>query len=458
MNDRAMPCDLGAEEMVIASVFLGGIDTLAEVREVLTVESFYNTLNRKVYKSLCSLGDNGMDVFDLPSVMTEMGSTENISLIATLSGQAGTAKNAKRHANIVAMMHKRRRIIHRMNNLTEELYKHGGDESIRQKEIGQTIELMEKDLHLEDYSAFNHIESVIDQYLDNVEYAYENPNLASGISSSLHGLDDIIGGLKGAVNYLIAARPSMGKSGLGLQIIDSASIAGKSAGVVSLEMGSESLVNRIVSSDTGIDSFSIENGRITKDQLGVVRESAERIKKRNIWIASADVRSPKQVDAACRGLLRNHPIDILMVDYLQLMEGDGRGDMNEERELSLISKGLVSIAKTFKIPVLALSQLNRRVESRPDKRPTLSDIRGSGSIEQDSDVVMFMYRPEYYGISEIMGEDVEELCEILVAKQRNGPIGVARSRFRKATSKFEDWGKTSSSAITGSTSNEFEIF
>jgi len=456
MNDRAMPHDEGSEEMVISSIFIGGTDTLSEVREVLGSESFYKTLNRRVFKSLCNLSDSGVDVFDVQSVVSDMGNTKDVAEVARISGEAATAANARRHAENVSMMHRRRRIIHRLNGLESELYKRGGDESHRQKEISEAISAMEKDLHIENYSAFNHIELVIDQYLDNVEYAYDNPDLASGISSSINGLDDIIGGLKKSVNYLIAARPSMGKSGLGLQIIDSASMAGKSAGVVSLEMGPESLVNRIIASDTGIDSFSIENGRISKDQLDRVKESAARVRKRNIWIASADVRSPRQIDAACRGLLRNHPIDILMIDYLQLMEGDSTGEMNEERELSIISKGLVSISKTFQIPVVSLSQLNRKVESRPDKRPVLSDIRGSGSIEQDSDVVMFMYRPEYYGITEVDGVNVEETCEIIVAKQRNGPIGLARTKFTKSISKFEDFGTLN--AIGGRSSNEFEVF
>jgi replicative DNA helicase len=259
----------------------------------------------------------------------------------------------------------------------------------------------------------------------------------TGVPTGFTQLDQLLSGLQPSDLVIVAARPSMGKTAFALSIAREASRKGKSVGVFSLEMSAQQLVLRLISADAQIGLQSLRSGRLSQSEMHGLVTRIDDLMNANIYIDDSAGLSPVEFRAKCRRMKIEHKIDLVIVDYLQLMHAP-RAE-SREREISMISHALKAVAKELQVPVMALSQLNRTLESRADKRPMLSDLRESGSIEQDADVVMFIHRPEYYKIATFEdGRSTENVAEVIVGKQRNGPTGDVRLFYQKELAAFHD--------------------
>jgi len=269
--------------------------------------------------------------------------------------------------------------------------------------------------------------------MDRTEYLQENPNTTPGIPTGLKDLDRLLGGLQKTDLIILAGRPGMGKSALALSVSMTAAKLKRKVGVFSLEMSDEQLITRMVSAESGIDSQRIKFGQIRDDEWPVYLQGSDSVAAMSVFIDDTSAISVMELRAKSRRLLAEKGLDLLVVDYMQLMRGDTKSE-NRQQEISLISRSLKELARELKIPVLALSQLSRACESRHDKRPILSDLRESGSIEQDADVVLFVYRDEMYNPD----TEFPSVAELIVSKHRSGPTGAFSVYFKKSITRFVD--------------------
>ncbi|MEN9795497.1 MAG: replicative helicase, partial [Bacteroidota bacterium] len=259
----------------------------------------------------------------------------------------------------------------------------------------------------------------------------------TGVPTGFTQLDQLLSGLQPSDLVIVAARPSMGKTAFALSVAREASRRGKAVGIFSLEMSAQQLVLRLISADAAVGLQALRSGRLSNAEMHEIVTRVDSLMNAQIYIDDSAGLSPVEFRAKCRRMKMEHKIDLVMVDYLQLMHAPKAE--SREREISVISHTLKAVAKELNIPVIALSQLNRTLEARADKRPMLSDLRESGSIEQDADVVMFIHRPEYYKITAFEdGRSTENIAEIIVGKQRNGPTGDIRLFYQKELAAFHD--------------------
>ncbi len=259
----------------------------------------------------------------------------------------------------------------------------------------------------------------------------------TGVPTGFTQLDQLLSGLQPSDLVIVAARPSMGKTAFALSVAREASRRGKAVGIFSLEMSAQQLVLRLISAEAAVGLQALRSGRLSNAEMHEIVTRVDSLMNAQIYIDDSAGLSPVEFRAKCRRMKMEHKIDLVMVDYLQLMHAPKAE--SREREISVISHTLKAVAKELNIPVIALSQLNRTLEARADKRPMLSDLRESGSIEQDADVVMFIHRPEYYKITAFEdGRSTENIAEIIVGKQRNGPTGDIRLFYQKELAAFHD--------------------
>jgi replicative DNA helicase len=278
------------------------------------------------------------------------------------------------------------------------------------------------------------IRQVLESYFDRVEYLQQHQGQIIGVPTGLTDLDKLLGGLQRSDMIVMAGRPGMGKTSLALSIaLQAARLHQKRVALFSLEMSDEQLVQRLVSAETGIDSQRLRLGNIKSDEWTTFYQAIRLLSETMVFIDDTPAISVLELRTKARRLHAEHGLDLLIVDYLQLMRGGTRNE-NRQQEISLISRSLKGIARELNIPVLALSQLSRQVESRHDKRPMLSDLRESGSIEQDADIVLFIYRDDVYNPD----TEFPNIAEIIVAKHRSGPTGIFSVYFKKHLAQFVD--------------------
>jgi replicative DNA helicase len=434
MIDRVMPHNVDLEEAVLGACLIGGRSTVDDLRQVISPESFYQGQHRKLFAAICELADDGVDP-DPVTISEKFGGEMGVKAAACES-ESATTSNANYHAGILAQLHMRRSVIVKCEQLRTLAF----DSNEEFDSVLAGVSGFDQVLDIQSHEEFMHISAIVDDYLTNVDAAIADPDGATGIKFGIPGLDKMLGGLKPSRLLYLAARPAMGKTALALEIANHARSYG--VGIISMEMEGESLVNRMVARQTGINSLSISHGQINNLDRDRVANSAMALAKENIYI-NTTTRNASRIEAACRQLIRRKGVGLIVVDYLQLLEANTRKNSTDERELAEISKSLKLLAVSQRVPVLALSQLSRAVEDRPNKRPIMRDLRGSGSLEQDADAVMFMYRPEYYGIEQEEGESTRGLCEIIVGKHRHGPTGTVKTFFNETTGAFGQWENTS---------------
>jgi replicative DNA helicase len=436
LRRRVPPNDINAEKAVLSAILLDNNAIHAIVTEV-GADDFYHPAHQALYRAMVDLKDQNHPV-DLTTLADYLKSNDMLAAIggavalAEIADYEATAANILHYARIVRQKSVKRGLIH----VAAEIVGLGYDEA---QDSGQLLDTAESKifalsqeqarstlspLRTEVQSAITHIEALMDRGGD-----------LTGLPTGFNMLDQMTGGLQPGDLFIIAARPSMGKTAFALNLARNVAIAGRKVAVFSLEMTTQSLVMRLLSSEAQVDGSGFRNGFIPRESYGALVEAADRLSSSEIWIDDSPAPTVLEIRAKCRRMHAQSGLDLVIVDYLQLAHGDSN-TQSREQEISEISRGLKGLAKELKIPVIALSQLNRGPETRKeDKRPILADLRESGAIEQDADVIAFIYRDVVYNPD----TDEPDKTELIVRKQRNGPTGTVNLEFLGRYALFRDW-------------------
>lgn len=433
------PHSTEAEVAVLGAVMVDR-DAASKAMEVLDADCFYHEKHQIIFKAMIELFNRSVsiDLITLNNELSRTGELERVGGMYTLtdlSVRAVTSANIEHHARIVLERYLKRQLIGVARDIIGDCYDDTTDALDEVDRAEQRIfEVAERRLK----RSYTGMKKLTRDAIDKIFHLAQGDNDGvTGVPTGFNGLDSMLSGLQPSDLIILAARPSMGKTAFALSIAREASRRGKAVGIFSLEMSAQQLVLRLISADAEVNLQSLRSGRLTQREMNDIVAKIDKLMSAPMYIDDSAALSPVEFRAKCRRMKIEHKIDLVIVDYLQLMHAPKAE--SREREISAISHTLKQVAKELNIPVLALSQLNRGLEARADKRPMLSDLRESGSIEQDADVVMFVHRPEYYKIEKFEdGTTTENIAEIIVGKQRNGPVGDTRLFYNKDLARFSN--------------------
>ncbi|MBE5767291.1 MAG: replicative DNA helicase [Clostridiales bacterium] len=432
---RIPPCHLEAERAVLGAM-LRSNDAVMLVQETLKAEDFYEPANAELYSAMLAISTSGrpVDVITLDEELRKRGRLEalgGLDALIELSRSVPSAANVGAYVKIVDSRSTLRKLIRACDEITEECY----NQSSETEEILQGAEKRIYDITMRrGGEQLVPIQPVLVDTYQIITDLYVNKGRINGVPTGYTELDDMTTGLHGGEMILIAARPSMGKTAIGMNIVENAAIrCGKKAAVFSLEMPAEQLVLRMLCTEARLDMHNIRRGRIQDDEWFKLSEAMALINAASIHIDATSGLSVAQVRSKARRLQMESGLDLIMIDYLQLMAADGKHGSRQE-EVSSISRMIKALAQELNVPVIALSQLSRATAGRSDHRPVLSDIRDSGAIEQDADVVMFLHREDYYN----PGQEPTNIAEVIIAKQRNGSLGTVNLIWHGESTWFQD--------------------
>ena len=430
---KVAPQNIEAEKSVIGAMLLDN-DAVMEASEIINEDDFYQPQYGALFKGIVELFNENIpiDVLTLQNHLKEKGFPQEIysvEILSDLLNAVPTSANVKYYAKIVHDKAVLRRLIKTTEKITETCY-------LDKDNVENILESTEKNIfdllqerNSGDYVA---IKDVVLEALDRIDAASKASGKITGIPSGFIDLDYRMSGLQPSDLILIAARPSMGKTAFVLNIAQHIAVKKKiTAAIFSLEMSKVQLVNRMLALESLVEAQYIRNGDLTENDWTKLIEAADSVAHSNLIIDDTPSISVGELRSKCRKFKLEHNLGIIIIDYLQLMTGS-KSSESRQQEVSDISRNLKAIARELNVPVIALSQLSRSVESREDKRPMLSDLRESGAIEQDADVVMFIYRDDYYN----RDSELKGIAEILVAKQRNGPTGTVKLKWLPEYTKF----------------------
>ncbi|HXK30049.1 MAG TPA: replicative DNA helicase [Candidatus Binatia bacterium] len=435
---KVPPQNLEAESSVLGGILLEN-EAVNQVLELLRPEDFYRESHRKVFRAIVELSDRSepVDLITLSDFLKNRGELEAVggtAYLASLADFVPTAANITHYARIV----REKSILRSLISTATEIATRGYEEQGNVEEFLDSAEKVIFDISEKKIKAsFVAVGDMIKDTLKTVEKLYERKEMVTGVPTGYNDLDKLTAGLQPAELIIVAGRPGMGKTAFALNIAANAAFTGAGVAVFSLEMAKEQLVLRMLCSEARVDSSKVRSGYLGERDFPQLAKAAGRLHEAPIYIDDTPAISVLELRAKARRLVRDRSkkIGLIIVDYLQLMRGMGTAS-NREQEISEISRSLKALAKELSVPVIALSQLNRRVEDRSDRRPMMSDLRESGAIEQDSDVIIFIYRDEVYNKSD---ESKKGLAEIIVAKQRNGPIDTVTLTFLNEYTRFENY-------------------
>lgn len=431
---QIVPHSKEAEEAVIGSVLINP-DAYYDVVEFLQPEDFYIHRHRWIFESFNRLHErrSPIDILTVTEELDQMGYLGEVggpAYIAALINNVPTSLHATAYGHLVEETAIRRRMLEAANNIAKAAYQ----EDVTIETAIDTAEkavfsVSERRLS----SDLQPIQTVLSDYYDRVG-DLANRDEMYGVPTNFRDLDRLLGGLQPSDLLIIAGRPGQGKTSFMLSIAKNAArVSKKHIAIFSMEMSNEQLVQRLISQETGIDSQRLRLGRLEGKEWDLFAEAVESLGRTRIFLDDTPSITPTQMRAKCRRLHLEHRLDLVIVDYLQLMQGDYRSD-NRVQEVSYISRNLKTLARELNVPVLAAAQLSRAVEQRSDKHPVLSDLRESGSLEQDADIVMFIYREDKDKDDTVL----KNVAEIMVAKHRNGPTGNIQLVFREHLAQFVD--------------------
>jgi len=418
---RVLPHSIEAEQSVIGSMIMDR-EAITVASEIIMGEDFYSRQYGVLFDTMVELNDEGkpVDVVTLQDRLREKDVPPEVSsleFIREIMTSVYTSANIKHYANIVAEKATLRKLIRLNEEIANTCYTGKENlEVILEDTEKRIFELVQK----RNTGDFVPIRQVVMNAMDKIEKASKNKGNVTGVATGFIDLDYRTAGMQPSDLILVAARPSMGKTAFVLNIAQHVAFKlNETVAIFSLEMSKEQLVNRLFSLESRVDSQHLRTGNLSDTEWEKLIESAGVIGKSSLIIDDTPGISISELRSKCRKYKLEHNLQMIIIDYLQLMSGSGRGGDSRQQEISDISRSLKALARELNVPVIALSQLSRAVEQRPDHRPMLSDLRESGAIEQDADVVMFIYRDDYYN------KDTEKkgIAEIIIAKQRNGPIG-----------------------------------
>ncbi len=431
------PKDIEAEKSVLGGIMLDNF-ALNKVIEILSPEDFFVSAHQKIYSAILDLNEKGepVDVITLNNRLKQSKLLENVgdtAYITLLSSCVPTAANVTHYAKIVKEKALLRKVIHAATGLAFEAYEEAEDIDAFLDRAEQVIfDISQGKIN----PSFFSVRDIIKSSFKTIEELYQKKELITGVATGFEKLDELTSGFQPSDLIIIAGRPSMGKTAFALNVAQNTAIMHKTTvAVFSLEMSKEQLILRMLCSEAQVDAHKLRTGYLSKSDWPKLARAAGSLSEAAIFIDDTAAISVLELRAKCRRLQAEHGLGLIIVDYLQLMRGRGKGRSDSrEQEISEISRSLKALAKELKVPVVALSQLNRSLEQRPNKRPRLSDLRESGAIEQDADVIGFIYRDEVY---DSKSKD-QGIAEFIIGKQRNGPIDTVRLAFINKYTKFEN--------------------
>ncbi|HIA07320.1 MAG TPA: replicative DNA helicase [Flavobacteriales bacterium] len=440
-HGKLPPQALELEEAVLGALMLEK-DALTDVIDKLKPENFYKEVHQKIYQAICDLFSKS-EPTDYLTVINELKRNGDLEVvggpyyITQLTAKIASTANTEFHAHIILQKFIQRELIRISSGVIEEAY----DDTIDVFDLldnaeSKLFEVAEGTIR----GAPKKMTGLISQVLKRIEEAKNHKDGMSGVASGFTRLDRLTNGWQKADLIIVAARPAMGKTAFVLSMARNLAVEfRKPVAFFSLEMSSLQLVMRLISNETELDAEKLKRGQLTMAEWEQLHAQIDKLSDAPLIIDDTPALSVFELRAKSRKLMVKHQLELIVVDYLQLMTTGTEGKGNREQEISLISRSLKSIAKELNVPIIALSQLSRAVETRGgDKRPMLSDLRESGAIEQDADIVIFLYRPEYYGIDEDDAQNpTNGIAEVIISKHRNGQTGTVKLKFIDRLAKFK---------------------
>ena len=428
------PHSVEAEQAVLGAIILDS-DRLITASERVDPDDFYRVSHQRIFEAMLKINDRGelVDLVTLSSELQAQGILDEIgglNYLAEVAESVPAIGNIGYYLNVVDQKAALRRLIRTATNIVSDGYE-------RQDEVDSVLSDAERNIlkvsQRKGQSSFHPIGSVLSDAYSTIEKLHQSSGEITGIATGFTDLDKMTAGFQRNDLIIVAARPSVGKTAFALNISQNVAVrTGENVAIFSLEMGAEQLVMRMLCAEGNIDAQRLRTGRLEAEDWGRLSLAMSSLSQAGIYIDDTPGLRVNEIRAKCRRLKQEHGLGMIMIDYLQLIVGNGKPGENRQQEVSEISRTLKAIARELQVPVIALSQLSRGVESRQDKRPMMSDIRESGAIEQDVDIVAFLYRDDYYDKE---SEDANTI-EIIIAKQRNGPTGTVKLSFRKEYNKF----------------------
>jgi len=432
---QQLPHDRGAEEAVLGSVLVNP-EVYYDIANFLSADDFFLHRNRWIWEAFTALHEQRLpvDILTVSEELERQGRLEEVggpAYLTTLINNVPSSLHAEAYAHIVEESATRRRLLAAATDIARLAYQSSSA-------IEDVVNEAEKSIFGVSERRLTHqlqpIKHVLSEYYDRLDYLARHRDEIIGVPTGFVDLDRLLGGLQPSDLLIIAGRPGQGKSGFCISVAKNASqIHKKHVALFSLEMSNEQLVQRLLSQETGIDSQRLRLANLEDEEWPLFTQAVSALSETHIYLDDTPAITPLQLRTKCRRLHMEVGLDLIIIDYLQLMTGDTRIE-NRVQEVSYISRNLKALARELNVPVLAAAQLSRAVEARRPPRPILSDLRESGSLEQDADVVLFIYRPDQYEEDTLK----QNIAEIIVAKHRNGPVGSVELVFRQALAKFEN--------------------
>ncbi|WP_411955604.1 replicative DNA helicase [Alkalibacillus sp. S2W] len=443
-NDRTPPHNIEAEQAVLGAIFLEP-NAVVTASEIILPEDFYRVSHKRVFEMMVQLMDRGEPI-DLVTVTTELSNADmlndigGVSYLTDIANSVPTAANIEYYARIVKEKSTLRHIISSATGIVTKTFEEN-------EAVTELLDYAERSIldisQAQSSGKFRNIKDVLVNVYDNIEQLHYNDEDVTGVATGFNDLDNITSGFQKNDLVIIAARPSVGKTAFALNIAQNVAInSQENVALFSLEMGGEQLVSRMLCAEGNIDAQRLRTGKLEDEDWGKLTMAMGSLSNAGIYIDDTPGIKINEIRSKCRRLKQDQGLGMIMIDYLQLIQGSPGGSESRQQEVSEISRSLKALALELGVPVIALSQLSRGVEQRQDKRPIMSDLRESGSIEQDADIVGFLYRDDYYEEE----SEKENIIEIIIAKQRNGPVGTVELAFVKEYNKFVDLDRRYSDA------------
>ena len=435
-NDRTPPHNIEAEQAVLGAVFLEP-EAFSTASELLMPDDFYRAGHQRIFEIMVSLSDKGEPI-DLVTVTTALANQNTleevggVSYLTELAESVPTAANIGYYSKIVEEKALLRRLIRTATDIVTMGYQ-------SEEEVEDALNEAEKNIlevsNRRNSGAFKAVKDVLIDVYDNIEQLHNRKGDTTGVPTGFRDLDRITSGFQPNDLIIIAARPSVGKTAFALNVAQNVAVnTDENVAIFSLEMGADQLVSRMLCAEGNIDAQRLRTGNLEAEDWSKLTMAMGSLSNAGIYIDDSAGIRVGEIRSKCRRLKQEHGLGMIMIDYLQLISGSARNQENRQQEVSEISRSLKALARELSVPVIALSQLSRGVESRQDKRPMMSDLRESGSIEQDADIVGFLYRDDYYDTE----SEKQNIIEIIISKQRNGPVGTVELAFVKEYNKFVD--------------------
>lgn len=443
ISGKLPPRDTDLEEVVLGALMLEK-DAYMNVCDILTPDSFYDPVNQKIFDAICTLGLNQrpIDMMTVTEQLRQNGTLKEVGgaiHITELTARVFSAANVEFHAKIIAQKFLARRLITFASEIETDAFDESNDvDELLQRAEGKLFDISQNQLKRE----VMQVDPVLNLALEQIQTAANAKTGLSGLQTGYHDLDKMTSGWQNSDLIIIAGRPAMGKTAFVLSMAKNMAIDFNiPIGIFTLEMANVQLVKRVISNVANLEGEKIKSGQLTSEEWDRLNTNLRGVYGAPLYLDETPGLSITELRTKARRLVRERGVQMIIIDYLQLMNATGMKLGSREQEVSTISRSLKGLAKELNIPIIALAQLNRSTETREDKRPVLSDLRESGAIEQDADIVCFIHRPEYYTKSteDAQGNDIRGLAELIIAKHRSGAVGDVKLRFVHRYARFENW-------------------